>query len=447
MPRELPGMYWDDEKKRYFPLSSRLAGTTSAMEPPSRPQQTPSTVSRSKETVSRKRKFFNRDSKSSSDSLSRDKPISSGISHWRTHNTFREFQPNGRRRRYLQKMQMEILSSGAIESDLSDLNGRFPLDVGETVSALCTRGDVDGGNIWIGDGAGWLYTMDTREPDHRWREFFLGTPITSISRSGPITLVTSFGSPSRALVTRSQTIGLWLLREFPPNLCDDVRCGKVIDHRVVVGGKGGALCFLDAERDQYNRLRSESDVFSLCFQNQNLLFLGMRNGVIERWDLRQPKIGPDVIVNMSKEGERSGVAPVQHLHAIHGHGLLIETMRGDLEVHDLRYLHNATPLLQLGGHVSSYKQRLGLTIEPGENFLFVGGEDARLRAWSLRTGRALHSDIASLQTTPGSNPFHAAYSHPIQTMEIVPNDEKTLLWMGSHTHLHRIELGPSGILR
>ncbi|KAI0667765.1 hypothetical protein C8Q78DRAFT_1071810 [Trametes maxima] len=442
MPRELPGMYWDGEKKRYFPLSSRPAGA-----PPNRQKMIPSNVSRPQDAVSRKRKVFYRDSESPSENYSRNVLVSGNGGYWRTYTTLRESQLHGRRRQCLQKMQAEILSSGAIESDLSDLSGRFPLDVGETVSALCTKGDTGSGNIWIGGGTGWLYTMDTREPDHRWREFLLGTQITSISRSGPITLVTSFGSPARALVTRSQTLGLWLLREFPPNLCDDVRCGRVIDRRVIVGGRGGALCFLDVERDQFVRVRRESDVFSLCFQNQDLLFLGMRNGVIERWDMRLPDTSPDMVVNMSKEeAQRSGVAPVQHLHAIHGHALLIETMRGDLEVHDLRYLNNATPLLRFDGHVSSYKQQLGLTIEPGENFVFAGGEDARLRAWSLRTGQALHSEVANLQTAPGANPFHANYSHPIRTMEIVPNDEKTFLWMGSHTHLHRIELGPNGIL-
>ena len=35
-PRDLPGLYWDDEKKRYFPLASRPAGAPSR--PVSRPE-------------------------------------------------------------------------------------------------------------------------------------------------------------------------------------------------------------------------------------------------------------------------------------------------------------------------------------------------------------------------------------------------------------------------
>ncbi len=35
-----------------------------------------------------------------------------------------------------------------------------------------------------------------------------------------------------------------------------------------LGGRRGAVCFVDAERDQYVRLHCESDVFSVRLQNQ-----------------------------------------------------------------------------------------------------------------------------------------------------------------------------------
>ncbi|KAL7280117.1 hypothetical protein ACG7TL_006534 [Trametes sanguinea] len=79
--------------------------------------------------------------------------------------------------------------------------------------------------------------MNTSIPDHSWREFTLGTEITSITSSGPITLATSLGSPARVLVKREQTLGHWLLRELPVNMCNDVRCGQVSDNTVVVGGR------------------------------------------------------------------------------------------------------------------------------------------------------------------------------------------------------------------
>lgn len=60
------------------------------------------------------------------------------------------------------------------------------------------------------------------------------------------------------------------------------------------------------------------------------MYMGMRNGVVERWDLRQPGAASDTVVNMSEKADRTGGAPVQHLRLVHQHGLLIETMRGDV---------------------------------------------------------------------------------------------------------------------
>lgn len=60
------------------------------------------------------------------------------------------------------------------------------------------------------------------------------------------------------------------------------------------------------------------------------MYMGMRNGVVERWDLRQPSAASDMVVNMSGKEDRTGGAPVQHLRLVHQHGLLVETMRGDV---------------------------------------------------------------------------------------------------------------------
>ncbi|EIW59411.1 uncharacterized protein TRAVEDRAFT_46720 [Trametes versicolor FP-101664 SS1] len=449
MPRELPGMYWDEEKNRYFPLSSRPAGALVSSTPPVAPSTSLAAPPSAQSAQSRKRRKLARDEQENPPCEDEGLAYSSkSAATWRNLNAFREASSGGRLRRCIHGLQSASISARSAESELLDNNGRFPLDVGETVSALCTRVDESGdSNMWIGGGSGWLYTMNSKEPDHRWREFYLGTQVTSITSSGPTTLVTSLGSPARALVTRAQTVGLWLLREFPTNLCNDAWCGHVYNRTIVVGGRRGAVCFVDAERDQYVRLHCESDVFSVRLQNQNLMYIGMRNGVVERWDLRQPGAASDTVVNMSSKADRTGGAPVQHLRLVHQHGLLVETMRGDLEVHDLRFLRDTTPLIQFDGHVSSYQHRLGIAIDSEEDFLFAGGGDSRLRAWSLRTGDPLHDDIATGPISPGSNPLKSRYPRPICALEFVPDNQQTHLWAGSHTHLHRIQLGPNGVLR
>ena len=46
MPKDLPGLYWDEEKKRYFPLASRPAGSASS-NPTARVPDAQSTASHS----------------------------------------------------------------------------------------------------------------------------------------------------------------------------------------------------------------------------------------------------------------------------------------------------------------------------------------------------------------------------------------------------------------
>ncbi|KAI0373685.1 hypothetical protein BV20DRAFT_1041735 [Pilatotrama ljubarskyi] len=449
MPRDLPGMYWDEERQRYFPLSSKPAGTggSAQVARPSAPPAAAETQWATQPKRRRKRKL--REPDLESPPVCRDgHTFDNAPGLWPSFNVMRESPSGTSWRRCIHHIQASYLSARAIESDSSGSHGGLPLDLGDIVTATSTRSDdIEDNNIWVGDGSGWLYSVNTQDPDSKWREFFLGTQITSITRSGLTTLVTSLGSPARALITRDQTLGLWLLREFPPNMCDDAWCGHVYGRTVVIGGRRGAVCFLDAEHDQYVRLRCQSDVFSVRFQNEDLMYIGMRNGAIERWDLRQPTNPPNSIVNISEKKGGTGGAPVQHLRLIHQYGLLVETMRGDLEIHDLRYLRGATPLLELEGHVSSYEHKLGFTIDTAEDFLFAGGGDCRLRAWSLRTGRAFHSSTGSLNFLAGSNPFRTTYPRPIRAIEIVPGQENTSLWLGSHTHLHRIQLGPNGILR
>lgn len=114
------------------------------------------------------------------------------------------------------------------------------------------------------------------------------------------------------------------------------------------------------ERDSFLRLHTASDVLSLCLQDevrsrdpassfahpsdtktaQNIAYMGMRNGIIDRWDWREASGKTDTIVNMSDahDGDRGliagkGAASVDHLRIVHGHELLVRTMRGDVRIH------------------------------------------------------------------------------------------------------------------
>ncbi|KAI0629746.1 hypothetical protein C8Q77DRAFT_263180 [Trametes polyzona] len=454
MPRDLPGMFWDEEKGRYFPLSSRPAGPGSSMATSTRPS--PPKAAETQSTHPRKKMRVTREL--DGPPLGNDNGLgylSRSTNMWHNFQILRETPLSGRHRLAMHDLQASYVSSRfrqAISTNRRNDTG-YPLNWKAT--ALCRRTDFPtDSRVWAGGYAGGLYSIDTKDPDINYRELSLSTHVTSVTRSGALTLVTTFGSPPTIAVSdrsvrmenNDDPLSTWLVRQFPLKTCSDVRCGHVYDHSIAVGGARSAIYFVDAEDPRYVRLPSKSDILSIWLQDRNLVHIGMRNGVVERYDLRGAKSGPDIIVNMSEKERQLGGAPVQHVRTIHQHGLLVETMRGDLEVHDLRFLRNSTPLLQFDGHVSSYEDRIGLTVDPGENFLFAGGGDCCLRTWSLRTGRPLYEEATHGHPLVQS-PSEPIFDVPISAMELVQDEDATCLVAAAGIELYRMKLGPNGILR
>ncbi|TFK91871.1 hypothetical protein K466DRAFT_283280 [Polyporus arcularius HHB13444] len=433
MPRDLPGLYWDEEKKRYFPISSRPAGST--------PTHPAATASQPQEHGKRRRRSPRRtssDSPSPKRQHAADDPQSSNA--WRSFNALRGSASTVHRRRCVHDLEMGCLAEGVPKVE------NIPISFDGPITALCTKVTANHNKqLLIGDMTGWLYSLDPQDPVAAMREFGLRSQITSITRSGSVCMVTSLGSPARLLATRDDAIGLWVLREIPPTICSDVWCGQVWGRRATVGGRKGLIYFQDIERDSYIRLQQSSDILSLCLQDENITYIGMRNGVISRWDSRGATGKTDMIVNMSEAHDSAGrgAASVDHLRIVHGHELLVRTMRGDLETHDLRFLRDQAPILQLKGHVPSYESILGIAVDPGEKFVFAGGGDSRLRIWSLRTGQLLPTHGADVPVTLDGH--IARPTQPIRAMEIVEDDSKAYLWMARGSSLSKVDLGLRGL--
>ncbi|KAI0754731.1 hypothetical protein C8Q80DRAFT_1094670 [Daedaleopsis nitida] len=430
MPRDLPGLYWDEEKRRYFPLASRPADRRPAPLPDPPPTERPTTQERTSTSSRRQRPARTSNS-----------PPSNKRHHlWKEPDEALNCHVNQDRRLSLHALR-SLPPSMAASADL------LYLDRTNLTSRILQANGNDR-KLLVGDSTGWLYSVDTDDPDHAVREFGLRTQITSITRSGQVCMVTSLGSPVRLLVNRDDSIGLWVLRDIPPHVCSDVWCGQVWDRKVTLGGRKASLCFLDIERNEYIRLNRTSDVLSLCLQDQNITFTGMRNGIIDRWDSRQPGGKTDVVVNMSNSSEEREpgnrwAASVDYLRIIHDHELLVRTIRGDLETHDLRFLRQSEPVLRFNGHVPSYGTLLGITVDPNQNFVLAGGGDCHLRMWSLRTGELSSHNEHTLPVRLDGN--MVTPSKPIRAMEIVKDDARAWLWLAFDRHFNRIDLGPESL--
>ena len=60
----------------------------------------------------------------------------------------------------------------------------------------------------------------------------------------------------------------------------------------------------------------------------------MRNGIIDRWDSRQPGGKTDLIASLTDagQGHNRGAASIDYLRILHEHDLLVRTMRGDVRL-------------------------------------------------------------------------------------------------------------------
>ncbi|KAG6916312.1 hypothetical protein DXG01_007361 [Tephrocybe rancida] len=184
-------------------------------------------------------------------------------------------------------------------------------------------------------------------------------------------------------------------------------------------------------------LETQSDVFTVWQHDntQNMIFAGCRNGSIMRFDKRLGKRGEKLYADRFQSQQRTSVL---HLEVLADWQLLTSYMNGDLMTYDLRFTREASPLVQYHGNQNTYTQRLGIALDPAQEFLFAAGEDRRIRGWSVRTGRPL---IPSPTHGNVNNPFATVHSGVVETMQVTAEREGLCLWAGFDQTLYQIYLG------
>lgn len=86
---------------------------------------------------------------------------------------------------------------------------------------------------------------------------------------------------------------------------------------------------------------------------QNLVYTGTRGGTIVRWDTRTRSHNQIPLFS-----NRYRSSSITHLRTIGKDRLLVGSMDGRLELFDLRFPLESTPVTSFPGHVNSYTQRL-----------------------------------------------------------------------------------------
>ncbi|PPQ70617.1 hypothetical protein CVT25_011983 [Psilocybe cyanescens] len=431
MPAEFPGLYWDETRNRYFPLSSR----------PKPPPPAASTI------ASNLRKDTAKLEVTSRSQLETAKRRKHQNVPWYTN--------------------VRMLSGNSYTRALRDAHEilcfQYASTSRVTLERLPTLGPIQafcstrvGDTTWhlAGDDQGWLYTRQAPggagsvNDMHRWIADPImrsSDPISSISASGSHCIVSCMG-PGKVSVQNMIDPELLFLLKF--NSVHDIRTSHLQGPSLVLGASKKAAYLSDIDISRVpEHLVTNSDVFSIARQT-SLVYTGSRSGTVHRFDMRTPKHK-----NQTLFDNRFGISPrssVVHLDIIRDRELLMSHLNGDLLTYDLRFASESahiSPTRIFEGHINSYTHNLGITIDHERDLLYAAGQDRRIRAWSLRTGAPLIPQPSERCTTKHANPLATTFSDSIYSLRIANelSKEGVSLWAASGRELYEFHLGQRGL--
>ncbi|GAB2281747.1 hypothetical protein Dimus_016316 [Dionaea muscipula] len=197
-----------------------------------------------------------------------------------------------------------------------------------------------------------------------------------------------------------------------------------VSNRAFIGTNCGVMK-VDLE---YRRMsivcRGKSDVFSLqLIQKENVMLCGFRNGAIVTVDARemQPRVSPHQIPCpyhrlcetsrvTSLTGSKRWCQFGRNLHPsctvcmpsaisslaslqLYDQYFLASSMDGSIKLYDNRQIQRGA-VQCYEGHVNSHS-RIQLGVDTYERFVVSGGEDGKVRIWSIKSGEVLFEDKIS----------------------------------------------------
>ncbi|KAG1745878.1 uncharacterized protein EDB91DRAFT_129480 [Suillus paluster] len=364
MPRELPGLYWDEEKQRYFPLSSTrrphiVPPSTSHL--PTKPQSAPPKATGDSHNDPGKRRKTRSLLRASEDARS----------------SLRTAHKN--------KLMHQISCSQVVQTSHVTSSSTVSL-THSAITAFQTASYNNSVYSFAGDTGGWFYSslIDRSEPttgyhtSHGWRpEFSLSSEISSICISGSRCIATSFGPDSKILhlPLDSETEDIRVTRVNNRSV-RDVWTADFQGTRLVLGTNDQAVVIDDvADRATVCFLKTGSDIFAVA-QDNNIIYTGSRAGIVQRFDSRITSTKGDRIFNDQWTIQNNSVT---NLKIIYDWQLLTSNIDGSLAVFDLRFPVNRTPIMSFTGNINTYTTKTPIAVDPHEQFLFAAGQDRRIR--------------------------------------------------------------------
>ncbi|KAI7831241.1 WD40-repeat-containing domain protein [Gamsiella multidivaricata] len=172
-------------------------------------------------------------------------------------------------------------------------------------------------------------------------------------------------------------------------------------NKLVVGEDGGITILLDWKSGRHciRSLKTGSDVFSIAIdppEKGNAVYAGCRNGTVKIFDLNQPqtmKVAAGSKLSRSNpafQGIGHQGSSVSCIKRVSDHYLVTSAMSGEISMWDIRFTGAlAKPVLNIRGPLQGRLKETPFDINCEETLLAVGGIggiDQQLSLWSLSTG-------------------------------------------------------------
>ncbi|ONK65546.1 uncharacterized protein A4U43_C07F38210 [Asparagus officinalis] len=438
-PKDLPGLYFDPEKNRYFPIKGPIPGLK-------RPSRSPAESSDGKKKAHTKK----------TRPRNRMRPLELL--------QFRELlgaSITSNRRRYKFKQEFEKLqassprvwryprTAGVADSALEQMYGILQTSKGLKETCLLATGGVNGyislhevGNLGQCFASPSMCTPEPVWPKEAELEACNRTAVGSIwsppeastSFSSSISCIRRIGRHYPCLpdvvssFQRSSALRLHR-RALKVNSFDctiwTTDCSWDGTRAVIGTNLGAALINLETRSSSWV-YKTKSDVFSQQFDHSgNVVLCGFRNGAIVEVDVREKQSRPSEASSSIQRKKCSSnrtfmSSSVCSLVALQSDDryFLGSSMDGSIKLFD-RHLLQRGAIQSYEGHVNSHSH-LQLGVNPSETLMISGGEDQYVRIWSIKTSELIFEENVSnsiLSTVcwpqgiySDENPFEQNYS-------------------------------------
>ncbi|XP_021850780.1 uncharacterized protein [Spinacia oleracea] len=462
MPQDLPGLYFDPDKNRYFPIKGRIPGSSSKPKPlpPQNPVSSPTQVpSKPKKDTKISKllqcrelhgKIVEFSDRNGSFQEECKKKLASKPKIWK----YQDVEKDADSSLALMNITVEtpegqcaanaLLTGGMNGSlslyDVGDIGQHFSNGFNTAAEFVWPEQDDSGTDqslkdIWKFNGTTLVLPSSISSISIPRKEYFGADKNSSVLQRA---LITTLGSDisggalytldlANPVVLSSNAADIGRLRKHVSLNC--TIWGAEISqtgHKAVVGTSLGAT-LVDLESGASETLcRSMSDVLSVQFiQSGNVALCGLRKGAIVTVDVRQRQrhLARHSFVHPSDNSKRPGQKT---------------TKKFVINLYDHR-LTKRGPVQSYEGHVNSHSH-IQLATDASERFLMSGGEDCKVRIWSIRSGEMLFEEKLSSYV-----PVAACWRGSTEPISKQQSSEE---FLGAQTHSWDAWLGSAeGLLR